>query len=330
MSAQLTPWMAILLLAVGCKQAPPPVPAPPAPEPLLFVTSQLDRAGVGWFRAAPTAIESFPGPEQMEKFASITWESPDFSVSVTGSLVRLTNTDGASAIVRRPDAGWLVLVVDDVGFNMSRVRQMLDWNVPVIFAILPRRPFSADAAAVVAAAGRDVYLHQPMEPRGYPDDNPGRFAIYSSQSTAQIRQTLAANLDSLPGVKGLNNHMGSAFTADLESMDVVAAVAVARQLVLIDSLTTGRSAVGEACGRQGTVCAARDVFIDHERAPAAVDRSIATWQLVARRQGLAIALAHPHQVSIDRIGHMLHHGGTDGLRLVGDFRLRQWLQWKGQ
>ena len=54
-------------------------------------------------------------------------------------------------------------------------------------------------------------LHLPMEPNSRSDPGPG--ALLVSLGEAELRQRVTAALDSFDGYVGVNNHMGSRFTA---------------------------------------------------------------------------------------------------------------------
>ena len=81
-------------------------------------------------------------------------------------------------------------------------------------AVLPGLPGSVQAAQALRLAGKEVILHLPMEPRGYPEVRPGPGVVVRGQSEEEIAETVARDLASVPGAIGVNNHMGSAATAD--------------------------------------------------------------------------------------------------------------------
>ncbi|MGQ3028562.1 MAG: divergent polysaccharide deacetylase family protein, partial [Ferrovibrionaceae bacterium] len=68
--------------------------------------------------------------------------------------------------------------------------------------------------------------------------------------------------------------------------------------------------------RDGLPAVGRDVFLDHEMAAAAVDRRLGDLEAVARRQGHAIAIGHPHDVTIAAVRRFLAEMPGKGLTLV--------------
>ncbi len=106
----------------------------------------------------------------------------------------------------------IALIIDDIGPNIYRARQFLELNIPLTFSILPRYAHSEGLAFEVHDAGHDIMLHQPMEPYAS-EANPGPGALYVGDSLHKIFRVLEENLSAVPFAIGLNNHMGSRFTA---------------------------------------------------------------------------------------------------------------------
>ena len=72
----------------------------------------------------------------------------------------------------------VAIIVDDIGNDLASVDELLALDVPITFAILPHCTHSVDAARVLHRAGREVLLHLPMEPHGYPEQKPGAGAVF--------------------------------------------------------------------------------------------------------------------------------------------------------
>lgn len=230
---------------------------------------------------------------------------------------------GDTVAIRPPASGWLVLVIDDVGFRRDRIERMLGWDVPVIFSILPHRPHARVLAERIRSADQTVFLHQPMEPRGYPAVNPGTHALLLSQTAEEWRGLLEENVASLGGaVAGINNHMGSRFTADPDAMRVLGRWLDERGLFFLDSLTTEASLGKAVCRELGLVCLGRDVFLDHDRVDTFLQRQLRRWRQLAGGRGLAVAIGHPHVVTMDQIEAFIPAARAEGYEWVGFEHLR--------
>jgi hypothetical protein len=196
------------------------------------------------------------------------------------------------------------------------VRRIASWSFPVAGAVLPDLPGSAGAADALLASGKEVLLHLPMEPYGYPAVRPGPGLVLRSQSEGQIVETLEQDLASVPGATGVNNHMGSAATADPRVMRAVAAVLARRGLFFVDSRTTLSTVARDAAQAAGVPSVSRRVFLDDVATTDAVGRSFEELLRRARDEGEALAIGHPHPATLEVLERELPRLKEKGVRLV--------------
>jgi polysaccharide deacetylase 2 family uncharacterized protein YibQ len=188
----------------------------------------------------------------------------------------------------------LAIIMDDLGRGTHAARQLLAIPQPVTLAILPGEPHAAQVAELAHTAGREVMLHTPMEPEGFPTVNPGPDALLVGQTAVELRARLAAQLARVPHAAGANNHMGSRFTADERAMAAVMDELRARGLFFVDSLTSGASVGRAAAQRAGVPSGSRDVFLDNVAETGAITRQLRQLVAKARRNGSAIGICHPY------------------------------------
>ena len=163
-------------------------------------------------------------------------------------------------------------------------------------------------------AGHELLLHMPMEPVG-PDD-PGPGALLTNLPAEEVRARFDTALGSFTGFDGVNNHMGSKFTADPAGMEVVIEELQPRHLFFLDSRTSPKT-VGESTAKQrGVPAIARDVFLDDELTLKAVNQQLAETERVARRKGFAVAIGHPHPVTLEALEAWLPQAEKDGFAFV--------------
>ncbi|WP_459837207.1 divergent polysaccharide deacetylase family protein [Halanaerobaculum tunisiense] len=142
--------------------------------------------------------------------------------------------------VQQPPAAKMAVIIDDLGFNRAGTTELLSIERPLTLAVLPGRPYSEYDAQLVAEAGQELILHQPLEPLNAVAD-PGSGAINTSMSDQEIKTTLEDNLDQLPEVTGINHHMGSKASANKRVMRTIVEVLKKRGLYYVDSSTSGQS-----------------------------------------------------------------------------------------
>jgi polysaccharide deacetylase 2 family uncharacterized protein YibQ len=181
-------------------------------------------------------------------------------------------------------------VIDDAGNNLRELEPFLGVPGPLTIAVLPGLPHSVEAAQRIRAAGKEVFLHQPMEALG--GQNPGPGAIYAGMSQEEIRRIIEGNLDEIGPVTGLNNHQGSRITEDAEIMAIVLAICRERGIVFLDSRTTADTAAPQAARRMGMAIGERDVFLDNVQEREAMVQSLNQGLERALARGAAVMIGH--------------------------------------
>jgi len=192
----------------------------------------------------------------------------------------------------------LAVVIDDIGYSVEQARAVLALPGPVTLGLLPFAPRTQDVLAL-DLAGRELIVHLPMEPEPRPGVRTERGTLRLSMAPGQIDRGLRAALAAVPQAVGINNHTGSLLTQHAEPMAVMMRQLKARGLYFLDSRTTHKT-VALATARAWQVPALeRDVFLDHVRTPAALAGEFDRALSLARRQGQAVLIAHPHPQSLD-------------------------------
>jgi polysaccharide deacetylase 2 family uncharacterized protein YibQ len=200
------------------------------------------------------------------------------------------------SLPRRPERPMIAVIIDDVGLVANR--SALAANLPAGFT-LAFLPYADNLQPLVDRArgnGHEIMLHLPMEGRS--EANPGPQALHTSLSPAERQQRLLWNLARFKGFAGVNNHMGSQFTADDPGMRQVLAELKRRQLFFIDSRTTSQSAARQASADLAVPYAERDVFLDNDQDSQHINIQLAEAEDQARAHGTAIAIGHPHRATI--------------------------------
>ncbi len=224
--------------------------------------------------------------------------------------------DAKSGAARSQGPATIAILIDDLGNDRAAVDHIASWPYPVSAAVLPALAGSGESARQLERSGKEVLLHLPMEPRGFPGVRPGPGVVLRAQSDAEIAAILDSDLDSVPGAVGVNNHMGSAATADARVMRVVSGVLARRGLFFVDSRTTDTTVARDAARAAKVPTASRRVFLDDVATEAAVESSLAGLFARAREEGSAIAIGHPHPATLAVLDRELPKLAQHGVRLV--------------
>ena len=199
----------------------------------------------------------------------------------------------------------VAIIIDDLGYDRKIAEKFLELDVAFTFSILPFSPFQKKIARRAHEKGREVMLHLPMEPMEYPSVDPGQGTLLASMSPDQLISQLERNLDTLPGIKGVNNHMGSKLTAESTQLYQIFSILKKRGLFFVDSRTTAKTLCKPSARMFKVPFAQRDIFIDHHQQPEFIRNQIKELIETARRQGEAVGIAHPYSTTYTVLKEML-------------------------
>src|SRR5262252_4697536 len=208
----------------------------------------------------------------------------------------------------------VAIVIDDVGIDRPRSKRAWELPGPLTMSFLPYAKDLGEQARIARGRGHELMLHLPMEPSGRND--PGPNALLVSLSDAELRQRTQAALDSFEGYAGVNNHMGSRFTAFRPGMETVLRQFRARGLMFLDSRTTPQSVGDQVSQEIGLPSIVRHVFLDDDESLESVRRKLAETEAVARRQGFVVAIGHPHEATLQALAEWLPGLPGKGLALA--------------
>ncbi len=296
--------------------AAPPLPAQPLPAvpPVAETPEPVEPPPLGVTEPEPgTNPDAAPAMAAPEKPAETALLPPPVAAPPPRTGVPLWQRNAVPTRVT-PDRPAIAIVIDDMGLDRKRSARVAGLAGPLTLAWLPYAHDLPTQTKAARAAGHELMLHLPMEPSVKAD--PGPNALLTSLPAEEIRRRLTAALASFEGYVGVNNHMGSRFTADRALMAPVLAEVQKRGLLWLDSRTTPNSAASGLAPPLHLPFAGRDVFLDNVETVAAVRAQLARTEAVARHQGVAIAIGHPHDATIEALAAWLPDVQKRGFALV--------------
>lgn len=208
----------------------------------------------------------------------------------------------------------IAIVIDDLGISLQDGRRAVRLPGPVTTAILPHQTHSRALAIESRGAGKEILLHLPMP--GADGNDAGAGMIEPDMPPAELRAMIDFNLETVPNVLGVNNHMGSELTRQPEAMRRVMQDLARRKLFFLDSMTSPGSVAAREARAAGLPTLVRDVFLDNDRTPAAIEREFDRLLALARRRGTAIAIGHPYPETLAVLERRLPSLRAAGIELV--------------
>ncbi|MFO7555446.1 MAG: divergent polysaccharide deacetylase family protein [Desulfobacterales bacterium] len=199
----------------------------------------------------------------------------------------------------------IAIIIDDIGYDKHIAKKFLDLDAVLTFSILPHSTHNKSIARSANSRGFDVMLHLPMEPDEYPLVDPGPGVLLTSMSPDQLISQLNDDLDSVPFVKGVNNHMGSKMTTVSPQLHQIFSVLKNKRLFFIDSRTTADTLCKPSADLFQIPFAQKDVFLDHLSDPDFIRKQIHRLIQIAGSHGEAVGIAHPHDVTYEILREML-------------------------
>jgi len=180
----------------------------------------------------------------------------------------------------------VAIIVDDGGHGGETTEMILGLDSGLTLSILPDTLFNTSTALRGTELGFEIMLHMPCENAG-----PVR-QLRVDMTSEKMLEFFEDALAQVPGAVGVNNHMGSRFTANEKAMALFCDIIADSSLYFIDSRTTGRSKAFASAKKCGIRTAARDVFLDNETTFEYIQKQFNHLVAVTKAQGQAIGICH--------------------------------------
>jgi len=179
-----------------------------------------------------------------ERPAQIAGTALDLRVGYGDRVTHSIMVEPNPAIV---DAGaQIAFIVLDLDRDSENVyRSFLESPIPFTFALRPDLPSVSREAKELRSAKQEIFLHLPMEPRGYPQVDPGKDAILLDLSQVEIEERMNRCLANVGPSQGVITRMGGAAVNDPDVMRAVLKEVKRRNLVFVDAHGGGPTIVEE-------------------------------------------------------------------------------------
>ena len=200
-------------------------------------------------------------------------------------------------------AGKLAIVIDDFGYRPHYENQVLAMPSAISVAVLPNAPHAREMATKAHSSGHQVLIHLPMAPLSKQPLE--KDTLRPEMSSEEIERIIRDAYNKVPYAVGLNNHMGSAMTSRLYGMLKVMQALERYNLYFLASMPIGTSQAMRAAQGTGVKVIKRKVFLDDTQNEADIRAQFNRAVQLARRNGSAIAIGHPHPSTVRVLQQML-------------------------
>ena len=273
-------------------EPPPPAaeasaqtPAAPAPPPLDVPVVAPD------FPAARPIPAPDPALLEQGRFGALPRVGADGRTSIRAYAGQFDRQD------TRPRVG---IIVADLGISNAQTEDAIRRLPPsVTFAISPYAPRAAQVAERLRAKGAETLIGLPLEPAGYPLNDPGNRALLTGRSAPENMANLEWVLSRFPGYVGtigvVGGMRGERFAAMEQSYLALQESLRNRGLLFVDA-RPGAAGPARAWGRSV------DVILDEPATRTEIERRLGELEAIAKARGSALGLAHAATpVVVDRL-----------------------------
>lgn len=293
--------------ASGGLSPPPMAAAPGAAAGGAAAGGPMPGAGLVVASVTSASFAGIPEPPPEPPLA----DRPDPALVEDTSLGPLPKVSGdgrtpAQAYARpfdsRDDRPRIAVVV--VGLGLSRaateaaIRRL---PAAVTLAFDAHGPDLALWAAAARRAGHEILVEVPMESNDFPFVDAGPMALTTSVPGGENVRRLEAVLARLATYVGVVATTGSKFTARAESVRPVLLALKRRGLMYVDAVGDAEAAAPAVATEIGLSRAISDLVVDDEPSRAAIGARLERLEEIARERAVAVAVAHPHPVTMARL-----------------------------
>ncbi|MDH4049733.1 MAG: divergent polysaccharide deacetylase family protein [Gammaproteobacteria bacterium] len=221
-----------------------------------------------------------------------------------------------AAVAVADPAPKIAIIIDDLGYEMTAGRRVVNLPGPITCAVLPSTPRARDLAHAAHAAGKEVLLHLPLQSESDKGEKePGLIVLDTTRE--EFATSFAASFESVPFAIGVNSHRGSLLTRHPGHMQwLMDEIAARGKLLFVDSYTTHRSVALRLAREKGVPAVRRDVFLDSNRDEQSVRREFDRLKRLARSRGLAIGIGHPYPETLALLEKELPRLTDEGFELI--------------
>jgi uncharacterized protein len=208
----------------------------------------------------------------------------------------------------------IAIMVMDLGGDMKATQaavEQLPGAVDLGFI-----PYSAAAQMTLAMrAGHRVWIGIPMQPKRYPAIDPGPKTLLLKNSAAQndahLRWSLA---QAAPGITGMYNIMGSAYTANAEAMAPVLSAAQAKGFAFFDTRADMDTQAAKLARSQKIPAVLNEAYLDAD--PAKLTTRLDELARRAKTRGVAVGVLGPSVDSVAKLKAWLESPAGKSVELV--------------
>jgi hypothetical protein len=194
----------------------------------------------------------------------------------------------------------VAIIINNLGLSATYTEQILKLmpkNITLSFSHIS--PKLKKWVREARQKGFEVLIDLPMEPDGFPRNDPGRSTLLTSLSEVENLNRLEYVMVQSGGYVGLLSTHGSKFTLNSELLLPILKAIKDRGLLYVDSRTTSQSLGPELSSDIQLPRAFNNVFIDKTPSQVHITTKLRELERIVMDKKFAVAIARPLPISIE-------------------------------
>ncbi|WP_421860153.1 divergent polysaccharide deacetylase family protein [Parvibaculum sp.] len=211
----------------------------------------------------------------------------------------------------------IALVVSGMGISESATAHAIEVLPPEV--TLSFAPYGSNLQQWIEKArdaGHEVLLELPMEPFGYPQNDPGPHTLLTSADGRENVSRLEWLMSRFTGYAGVMNYQGARFTTSPSALKPVLAAIEARGLLYIDNGASARSLAPTLAQDIGLPAVQATRIVDPVQNPEVIATSLDMLEEASQQSGAALGVASGFPVTVDALAQWTAALKKDGFTLV--------------
>jgi polysaccharide deacetylase 2 family uncharacterized protein YibQ len=202
------------------------------------------------------------------------------------------------------------VIVGGLGLNATTTRAAIE-RLPaeITLSFVPYAEGLQGWIDLARAQGHEVMIEIPMEPTGYPDNDPGPYTLLADADATDIQARMSWLLGRATGYFGVTNYLGDRFMTSDAGLNAFMGVLRQRGIAFLDD--------GSANRRPGAWSrASADRVIDETRSAAAIVGQLNAIEALAKARGQALGTGFSYPVTVEAVARWSAGLDARGLQLA--------------
>ena len=233
-------------------------------------------------------------------FPHITEETEDGPLPIIAADGRQPWLEYSRGFKRADRKPRIALIVTNLGLSATYTKaalKLLPEDITLSFSHVAPRLKSWIREA--RQKGHEVLMDIPMEPLGFPKNDPGRATLLTSSNEVENLNRLEHVMKKAGGYVGLLGTLGTKFMLHSETFLPILKTIKQRGLIYVDSRSTSRSLGPELASSIQLPRAFNNIFIDKEPSNQKIKDKLDELEKIALKKRFAVGIAQPFPLTIE-------------------------------